>query len=128
MTGEKYGDEFAFIPKFQDMLANAGRDRSTCPITICLYPEELDIFAPDLVGALARYEGPGVTRCIVGFNPRQAGSHSAGPGSLGGFYARVGHESRLQLARGEVRKHPPIWTILRLITTNHFISSSTALV
>jgi hypothetical protein len=24
LTGVKYGDEFAFIPKFQDMLANAG--------------------------------------------------------------------------------------------------------
>ena len=66
--GEKYGDEFAFIPKFQDMLAKAGRDRSSCPITICLYPEELDAFAPDQVGALARYEGLGVTRCIVGLN------------------------------------------------------------
>ena len=69
LTGEKYGDEFAFIPKFQEMLADAGRDRSSCPITICLYPEELDAFAPDQVGALARYEELGVTRCIVGFNP-----------------------------------------------------------
>ena len=69
LTGEKYGDEFAFIPKFQDMLANAGRDGASCPITICLYPEELDAFAPRQVGALARYEELGVTRCIVGFNP-----------------------------------------------------------
>jgi probable F420-dependent oxidoreductase len=68
LTGEKYGDEFAFIPKFQGMLAEAGRDRSSCPITICLYPEELDAFAPDQVGALARYEKIGVTRCIVGLN------------------------------------------------------------
>jgi hypothetical protein len=60
--------EFAFIPKFQGMLAEAGRDRSSCPITICLYPEELDAFAPDQVGALARYEKIGVTRCIVGLN------------------------------------------------------------
>jgi hypothetical protein len=56
------------LGRFQDMLANAGRDRSTCPITICLYPEELDAFAPDQVAALARYEELGVTRCIVGFN------------------------------------------------------------
>ena len=69
LTGAKYGDEFTFIPKFNDMLANAGRDRSSCPITICLYPEELDAFAPDQVGALARYEEIGVTRCIVGLNP-----------------------------------------------------------
>jgi probable F420-dependent oxidoreductase len=69
LTGAKYGDELAFIPKFQDMLANAGRDRSTCPVTICLYPEELDVFAPDQVGALARYEELGVARCIVGLNP-----------------------------------------------------------
>ena len=51
------------------MLANAGRDRSSCPITICLYPEELDVFGPDQVGALARYQELGVTRCIVGLNP-----------------------------------------------------------
>lgn len=69
LTGAKYGDEFAFIPKFHDMLATAGRDRSSCPITICLYPEELDAFAPDQVGALARYEEFGVARCIVGLNP-----------------------------------------------------------
>jgi isopenicillin N synthase-like dioxygenase len=69
LTGAKYGDEFEFIPKFHDMLANAGRDRSTCPITICLYPDELDAFAPDQVGALARYQELGVDRCIVGLNP-----------------------------------------------------------
>jgi alkanesulfonate monooxygenase SsuD/methylene tetrahydromethanopterin reductase-like flavin-dependent oxidoreductase (luciferase family) len=68
LTGQKYGDEFTFIPRFQSMLANAGRNRSACPITICLYPEELDAFAPDQVGALARYEQLGVSRCIVGFN------------------------------------------------------------
>ena len=71
LTGAKYGDEFAFIPKFQRMLADAGRDRATCPITVCLYPEELDAFAPDQVGALARYEELGVTRCIVGLNPEK---------------------------------------------------------
>jgi probable F420-dependent oxidoreductase len=71
LTGAKYGDEFAFIPKFQEMLTNAGRDRSSCPITICLYPEELDAFAPDQIGALARYEELGVTRCIVGLNPNK---------------------------------------------------------
>ena len=69
LTGEKYGDEFAFIPKFHEMLDEAGRGRSTCPITICLYPEELDAFAPEQVGALARYEELGVNRCIVGLNP-----------------------------------------------------------
>ena len=41
LTGARYGDEFAFIPKFQNMLANVGRDRSSCPITICLYPESV---------------------------------------------------------------------------------------
>jgi probable F420-dependent oxidoreductase len=69
LTGAKYGDEFAFIPKFQEMLASAGRDRAACPITICLYPEELDAFAPDQAGALARYAETGVSRCIVGLNP-----------------------------------------------------------
>ena len=52
----------------QDMLAKAGRDRSLCSITICLYPEELDAFGPDQVGTLARYEELGVSRCIVGLN------------------------------------------------------------
>ena len=88
LTGAKYGDEFAFIPKFQDMLAKAGRDRSSCPITICLYPEELDAFAPDQIGALARYEELGVTRCIVGFNPEKRGRRSAGSRSLGRIHAR----------------------------------------
>ena len=71
LTGAKYGDEFAFIPKFQEMLSAAGRDRSSCPITICLYPEELDAFAPDQIGALRRYEEFGVSRCIVGLNPEK---------------------------------------------------------
>ncbi|MGE4048505.1 MAG: LLM class F420-dependent oxidoreductase [Acetobacteraceae bacterium] len=69
LTGAKYGDEFAFLPKFRDMLVEAGREPSSCPVTICLYPEELDAHAPDQVGALARYEELGVTRCIVGLNP-----------------------------------------------------------
>jgi probable F420-dependent oxidoreductase len=71
LTGTKYGDEFEFIPRFHAMLAAAGRDRSSCPITICLYPEELDAFAPDQIGALARYEALGVTRVIVGLNPEK---------------------------------------------------------
>jgi probable F420-dependent oxidoreductase len=74
LTGAKYGDEFAFIPKFHEMLAAAGRDRSSCQITICLYPEELDVFAPDQVGALARYEALGVSRIIVGLNPEKSGA------------------------------------------------------
>ena len=72
LTGTKYGDEFEFIPKFHEMLAAAGRDRTSCPITICLYPEELDAFAPDQLGALARYEALGVTRVIVGLNPEKS--------------------------------------------------------
>jgi probable F420-dependent oxidoreductase len=71
LTGDKYGNEFAFIPKFHEMLAAAGRDRTSCPITICLYPEEIDAFAPDQAGALTRYEALGVTRCIVGLNPEK---------------------------------------------------------
>ena len=82
LTGAKYGDEFAFIPKFQEMLANAGRDPSSCPITICLYPEELDAFAPDQVER-TNDEELGVTRCIVGLNPEKREIHSAGPRSLG---------------------------------------------
>ncbi len=69
LTGAKYSDEFAFIPKFYRMLPDAGRDRSSCPITICHYPEELDAFGP--VSALALYEELGVTRCIVGLNPEK---------------------------------------------------------
>jgi probable F420-dependent oxidoreductase len=68
LTGAKYGDEFDFIPKFQDMLKRAGRDPTTCPITICLYPEELDAHAPDQVGMLKRYRDLGIARCIVGLS------------------------------------------------------------
>lgn len=73
LTGAKYGDEFAFIPKFHEMLSAAGRERSSCPITICLYPEELDAFAPDQIGALRRYEEFGVRP-----KPGKAGGYSAG--------------------------------------------------
>ena len=71
LTGTKYGDEFTFLSKFRDMLAEAGREPSACPITICLYPEELDAFAPDQVGALRRYRDLGVARCIVGLSPEK---------------------------------------------------------
>jgi probable F420-dependent oxidoreductase len=74
LTGAKYGDEFSFLPKFRDMLVEAGREPSTCPITICLYPEELDAFAPDQVGALRRYRDLGVVRCIVGLSPEKPDS------------------------------------------------------
>jgi probable F420-dependent oxidoreductase len=72
LTGTKYGDEFEFIPKFQRMLSDAGREPASCPITICLYPEELDVHAPDQVGALKRYQDLGVTRCIVGLKTDKA--------------------------------------------------------
>jgi hypothetical protein len=72
LTGTKYGDEFEFIPKFQHMLSDAGREPASCPITICLYPEELDMHAPDQVGALKRYQDLGVTRCIVGLKTDKA--------------------------------------------------------
>jgi alkanesulfonate monooxygenase SsuD/methylene tetrahydromethanopterin reductase-like flavin-dependent oxidoreductase (luciferase family) len=39
LTGTKYGDEFEFIPKFQDMLANAGRDRSSCQSQFASIPK-----------------------------------------------------------------------------------------
>jgi probable F420-dependent oxidoreductase len=68
LTGSKYGDEFEFIPRFQEMLINVGRDVSTCPITICLYPEELDAHQPEQVGMLKRYRDQGVARCIVGLS------------------------------------------------------------
>jgi hypothetical protein len=68
LTGAKYGDEFAFIPNFADMLAKAGREPAACPITICLYPDELDAHAPDQVGMLKRYRDMGVARCIVGLS------------------------------------------------------------
>jgi hypothetical protein len=60
------------LEHFRDMLVEAGREPSVCPITICLYPEELDAHAPDQVGALRRYRDLGVARCIVGLNPDKA--------------------------------------------------------
>jgi hypothetical protein len=61
---------------------------STWAVTICLYPEELDAFAPDQVGALARYEELGVRRCIVG----------------GGQHARVSHGTQVPTPKSNASK------------------------
>jgi hypothetical protein len=50
------------------MLERAGREPTTCPITICLYPDELNAHAPDQVGMLKRYRDLGIARCIVGLS------------------------------------------------------------
>jgi probable F420-dependent oxidoreductase len=72
LTGPSYGDEFKFIPQFREMLASAGRDASTCPVTICLYPEELDAHHPDQLGLLKRYRDLGVARCIVALSSEKS--------------------------------------------------------
>jgi hypothetical protein len=63
--------EYSILPSELGIALEEREFESLCPITICLYPEELDSFAPDQVGALARYEELGVTRCIVGLNPQK---------------------------------------------------------
>ena len=68
LTGDKYGDEFAFIPKFHEMLAKPGRDQVLVPNHHLPLSRRTRRFRTGSVGALARYEELGVTRCIVGLN------------------------------------------------------------
>jgi probable F420-dependent oxidoreductase len=52
-----YGDVFDFVPKFRQMLAEAGRSEESCPVTIFGSGEDLD--------TLKRYRDLGVVRVSV---------------------------------------------------------------
>jgi probable F420-dependent oxidoreductase len=53
----QYGDVFDFVPKFRQMLAEAGRSEESCPVTIFGSGEDLD--------TLKRYRDLGVVRVSV---------------------------------------------------------------
>ncbi|MFL5254140.1 MAG: LLM class F420-dependent oxidoreductase [Rhodopila sp.] len=54
----QYGDVFDFVPKFREMLKEAGRDEASCPISIFSAPEDVD--------TLKRYRDLGVARVAAG--------------------------------------------------------------
>jgi alkanesulfonate monooxygenase SsuD/methylene tetrahydromethanopterin reductase-like flavin-dependent oxidoreductase (luciferase family) len=53
----QYGDVFDFVPKFREMLKEAGRDASSCPITLFGCADDAD--------TLKRYRDQGVVRACV---------------------------------------------------------------
>jgi probable F420-dependent oxidoreductase len=52
-----YGDVFEVVPKFRDLLKQAGRDMASCPVSISNAPEDAD--------TLKRYREMGVERVSV---------------------------------------------------------------
>jgi probable F420-dependent oxidoreductase len=53
----QYGDVFTFVPKFRDMLKEAGRDEASCPITLFNVQDDADL--------LKRYRDLGAVRVSV---------------------------------------------------------------
>jgi len=53
----QYGDVFDYVPKFREMLKEAGRDPATFPISLFYGTEDAAV--------LARYRDLGIVRCIV---------------------------------------------------------------
>src|SRR6202167_1444848 len=53
----QYGDVFDYVPKFRDMLKEAGRDEASCPITLFNVQEDADL--------LKRYRDLGAVRVCV---------------------------------------------------------------
>ena len=53
----QYGDVFTFVPKFREMLTEAGRDAATCPVSLFSSVEDLD--------TLKRYRDMGIVRSVV---------------------------------------------------------------
>jgi probable F420-dependent oxidoreductase len=53
----QYGDVFDFVPKFREMLKEAGRDEASCPITLFNVQEDVDL--------LKRYRDLGAVRVSV---------------------------------------------------------------
>ena len=55
---DTYGDVFQTVPKFRDMLTEAGRDPASCPVTLFGAAEDVDL--------LKRYRDLGVERVAAG--------------------------------------------------------------
>ena len=53
----QYGDVFSFVPKFREMLTEAGRDAATFPVSLFSSVDDLD--------TLKRYRDMGIVRSVV---------------------------------------------------------------
>jgi hypothetical protein len=53
----QYGDVFETVPKFREMLADAGRDAASCPVSVFGAADDADI--------LKRYRDLGIARVAV---------------------------------------------------------------
>ncbi|HXA26593.1 MAG TPA: LLM class F420-dependent oxidoreductase [Acetobacteraceae bacterium] len=60
----QYGDVFDFVPKFREMLKEAGRDEASCPITLFNVQEDADL--------LKRYRDLGAVRVSVSLPAEKA--------------------------------------------------------
>jgi probable F420-dependent oxidoreductase len=60
----QYGDVFDFVPKFREMLKEAGRDEASCPITLFNVQEDANL--------LKRYRDLGAVRVSVSLPPAKA--------------------------------------------------------
>jgi probable F420-dependent oxidoreductase len=60
----QYGDVFTYVPKFREMLKEAGRDEASCPITLFNVQEDADL--------LKRYRDLGAVRVSVSLPSEKA--------------------------------------------------------
>ena len=60
----QYGDVFTYVPKFREMLKEAGRDEASCPITLFNVQEDADL--------LKRYRDLGAARVSVSLASEKA--------------------------------------------------------
>jgi len=61
---DQYGDVFDFVPKFREMLKEAGRDEASCPVTLFNVTEDADL--------LKRYRDLGAVRVSVSLPAEKA--------------------------------------------------------
>ena len=99
LTGTKYGNEFKLIPKFKEMLANAGRDRSSCQITICLYLRSSTLLRP-IRSVHWRVTGRSVLRDALSVSTPTSGKPSC-RFSIAGRRIRMAPELHLELPTTE---------------------------
>ncbi len=71
----QYGDVFDFVPKFREMLKEAGRDEASCPVTLFNVQEDADL--------VKRCRDLGVARVSVSLPAEKGGYGAAGAGPLG---------------------------------------------
>ena len=64
LVGPPYGDVNEYLPKFKQVMAEAGRDLKAVPITLFGGSEDVDL--------LKRYRDMGVARVVAGLPPEPA--------------------------------------------------------